>query len=98
MNGPHSRVAEVARLQEEVGEGRCPFCERPLSHKQHGRKRFMCFRADCVVEYHRIYSQTPSRKRYNYLRNRRVYEANLARGLTARGTPRKLRAYRRKPR
>jgi hypothetical protein len=52
----------VRRLQREVGAGRCPFRERPLTSKHTGRPRVVCFRADCMTEYERLHKRD-SRKR-----------------------------------
>jgi hypothetical protein len=87
---PLSKVEEIARLQTEAGAGRCPFCERPMKFKPRARKPVVCFRADCVMEYHRVYNYIPKRLQWREHHRAVLREARRVAGLTARGTARKM--------
>jgi hypothetical protein len=45
-----SKIPAIAELQREVGPGKCPFCEEPLTEAS----RVKCGQLDCVVAYERL--------------------------------------------
>jgi len=70
----YSAVPSVAELQKETPAGHCVYCQRKLPEQARPvRERYVCFRADCQLEYHSAYHRW-RRERFN--------EA----GLTQRGT------------
>lgn len=71
-----SRCPAIRDLQREAGQGQCFYCHRQLT----GARTVVCFRADCQVEYQKLYKQC-----------RRA--ALTAQGLTQRGKVRKLAPY-----